>query len=115
MTRINPYQSETMEYALWETWNRDFFKQPAHAQVLEVESQIREQVHTLILLIQQLEAGQLRRQLTDCTLELESSAEDLGEIAEHQYLLLVTRDGNDAPGSDQLKSVRRSRTHRDAR
>jgi hypothetical protein len=91
MTRTNPYQSSTFEHGLWEAWNRDFFQQPVHGQILEVEHQLREHIHTLTHLVQQMEPGRLRRQITECLLEIETRAEDLSDIAEHQYMELVTR------------------------
>jgi len=101
MTRINPYQGDTFEHALWESWNRDFFQQPVHAQILEIENQLREQVHALSHLIQEMEAGRLRRQMTDCILALESHAEDLSEIAEHQFLAVVSRETHGESGTGQ--------------
>jgi hypothetical protein len=92
MTRTNPYQGGTFEHALWEAWNREFFQQPVHSQILETERQLRENIHALTQLIQEMEHGRLRRQITDCMLEIETRAEELADIAQHQYLEVVMRD-----------------------
>jgi uncharacterized protein (UPF0216 family) len=103
MTRMNPYQSGTFEHGLWEAWNRDFFRQPVHAQILEIEQQLREHIHNLTQLVQEMETGRLRRQIIECMLEIESRAEDLSDIAEHQFMGVVTRalpqesDSNELP------------------
>jgi len=91
MTRTNPYQSGTFEHALWEAWNKDFFRQPVHAQILEVENQLREHIHVLTRLLEEMEPDRLRRQITECMLEIETRAEDLNTIAEHQFMAVVTR------------------------
>ena len=100
MTQSNPYKSGSFEHGLWETWNRAFFQQPVHAQILEVENQLREHVHALTALIEQVDPGRLRRQLTDCMLDIETRAEDLSDIAEHQYLAVVTRSAREESDSD---------------
>jgi hypothetical protein len=91
MARINPYESNTFEYQLWEAWNRDFFRQPVHAQLLEIERQLREQVYALATLVQQLDDSDMQQELTRLVLTVEARAEDLSEIAEHQYLALVSK------------------------
>lgn len=101
MTRTNPYQSGTFEYGLWEAWNREFYQQPVHAQILEVEHQLRENIHTLTHLVQELELGRLRRQITGCMLEIETRAEELSDIAEHQFTAVVTRTASHDSDSNQ--------------
>ncbi len=102
MTRTNPYQRGTFEHGLWEAWNQDFFQQPVHAQLLEIEQQLREQIHTLTRLTQEIEPGRLRRQITDCMLEIEARAQDLSDIAEHQFMEVVTRTAPHASESNDL-------------
>ena len=100
MARVNPYESESFEYFLWEAWNRDFFRQPVHAQLLEIERQLREHLYALSSAIQQIGDGDNQRELTRLVLTIEACAEDLSEIAEHQYLALVSKVVTDDPGSD---------------
>ena len=99
MARENPYQRDTFEHHLWEVWNRDFFRQPVHAQLLEVERQLREHVRALATLVEQVDDRDLRNQLTQMVLTLETRAEDVSEIAEHQYLALVSKVAADESAS----------------
>ena len=92
MMRENPYTGNSLEHRLWEDWNREFFRQPVHAQVLDIEHELRGQIQTLSHLLRQLEDGELKRALIEGMLAIESSAEELSDIAEHQYFLLVSKE-----------------------
>lgn len=89
MTRVNPYPPTSFEYQLWETWNRAFFQQPVHAQVLEVELQLRQHIHVLNGLAHEADVPEFRTRLIDAVLALEVQAEELNEIAEHQFMTIV--------------------------
>ena len=103
MTRINPYQPNTFEYDLWETWNRSFFQQPVHAQIMDVEHQLRAHIHALTVLARTADAGDLRDGVADAILAIELRAEELNEIAEHQFVAIVKPNG---PRDDDLESAR---------
>jgi hypothetical protein len=99
MARLNPYESNTFEFQLWEAWNRDFFHQPVHAQLLEIERQLREHVYAMAILVQQIGDSETQRELTRLVLTVEARAEDLSEIAEHQYLALVSKISSQESGA----------------
>lgn len=105
MTPTNPYRPGTFEHGLWETWNRAFFQQPVHAQILEVEHHLRQHIHELRVLARDADTVPLRSRLVDSILALELCAEELNEIAEHQFVAIV--DSNDEPGSE-LERLRSS-------
>jgi hypothetical protein len=98
---MNPYQIDTFEHHLWEAWNHDFFRQPVHAQVLEIEGQLREHVQALATLVQQIDDAGIQRELTKLVLTIEARAEDLDDIAEHQFLALVSKAAAEGAGSKQ--------------
>jgi hypothetical protein len=70
-----------------------------HAQLLEIERQLREHVYAMATLVQQIEDSEMQRELTRLVLTVEARAEDLSEIAEHQYLALVSKVATEGSGS----------------
>lgn len=98
MNGANPYNEGTFEHQLWEDWNREFFHQPVHAQLLEIEQEMRGYVRSLAELLQQLDENEVKRALVQKVLAVELTAERVSEMAEHQYLAVVSRtakpDGN---------------------
>jgi hypothetical protein len=102
MVRVNPYQSETFEHQLWEAWNRDFFHQPVHAQLMEVERQLREHVCSLTSLVHRVDDATVQREMMRIVLTIEARAEELDEIAEHQFLAVVSKDATEKTDATRL-------------
>lgn len=91
--QVNPYPFGSFEHTVWKRWNQQYFQQPVHAQMFDLESRLRSSLGTLLGVTDQITTPGVQRDMRTCLLEFEAIIEAVNETAEHAYSSVVTRPG----------------------
>lgn len=94
----NPYPDDRAEHRLWQQWHRAFFDEPVHAQLYEIESELRHSITALLRAGERIDAAEIREDIRNVILQLEHTALMLTESAEHAYMRVVTAPQVDSNG-----------------
>lgn len=95
----NPYPEDRSEHLLWQRWHRAFFDEPVHAQLYEIESELRQTITTLLQTGERIESPKLRSEMRTAILRLEETSLMLTEAAEHAYSRVVTKPKIESTGN----------------
>jgi hypothetical protein len=90
--RRNPYSPGTQHHHLWEEWNDQFFDQPIHGQLYQVESELHLIIKRLTLLCNRLTDPTIKREMRNHIIQLEAEANQIGKMAEHARVDHIRED-----------------------
>ncbi len=96
----NPFPDHADEHRLWEWWRREYFRQPVHSQLFDLESRFRVTLAQLLAISTEVESEHVQRTMRASLLELESTIDALTQAAEVAYARAIASSTDGDDGSD---------------
>lgn len=96
----NPFPEHADEHRLWEWWRREYFNQPVHSQLFDLESRLRVTLTQLMRVSAQVEPRPVQRTMRSSLLELEATIDALTQAAEVAYARAIANPSDGHPDGD---------------